>query len=172
MGSMKDIRNWYCIYTKAGKEDAVSKSLRERLDLKVFNPKIKRKKFVRGRFVEALEELFPCYIFSRFELGRYFHTIKYTRGIRRIVGDSFGNPYVVDDAIIEAIESRMVGGFVSLRPQRFAPGEKVVIQEGPLRGLEGIFLEEIKPKERVLILLNAIRCQAKVEIEPDFVGRS
>ena len=171
MNYMKYVKNWYCIYTKAGKEEAVSRALRERLDLEVFNPKIKRKKFVRGRYVEALEELFPCYIFSRFELDLYFHTIKYTRGVRKIVGDSLGSPYVVDEAIIKAIESRMVNGFVSLQPQRFSPGEKVAIQEGPLKGLEGIFLEEVKPKDRVLILLNAIRYQAKIEIERDFVGK-
>lgn len=168
---MKDTKNWYCIYTKAGKEEAVSKALRERLGMEVFNPKIKRKRFIRGRYVEALERLFPCYIFSRFELDRHFHTIKYTRGVRRIVGDSLGSPYVVDEAIIKSIKSRMVDGFVTLQPRRFAPGEKVVIQEGPLKGLEGIFLEEVKPKERVLILLNAIRYQAKVQIEPHFVDR-
>lgn len=168
---MKGVKNWYCIYTKAGKEEAVSKALRERLNLEVLNPKIKRKKFVRGRYIEALEELFPCYIFSRFELDLYYHTIKYTRGVRRIVGDSLGSPYVVDEAIIRAIESRMIDGFVSLQPQRFSPGEKVVIQEGPLKGLEGIFLEEVRPRERVLILLNAIRYQAKIEIEHDFVSK-
>ncbi len=164
------MKNWYCIYTKAGKEDAVSDALRGRLGLEVFNPKIRRKRYLKGRYVAAVEELFPCYIFSRFELEEHYHTIKYTRGVRRIVGDSVGSPYAVDEAIIQAIRSRMVEGFVVLQPRKFARGEKVVIQEGPLKGLEGIFLEELKPKERVLILLSTIRYQAKVEIAPDLVG--
>ncbi len=157
--------NWYCIYTKPKKEEGVEKMLKEYLNLEVFNPKVKRKKLVKGRYIYLEEELFPCYIFSRFDPKRHLHTIRYTRGVRKIVGEK--SPYVVDDSIIEAIKSRMVGGFVRLQPKRFLPGERVLIKEGPFKGVEGIFLEELSSKERVIILLNLIKYQARVKIGRD-----
>lgn len=149
----------------------MSKKLSELSGLQVFNPKIKRRKYRRGRLVEAVEELFPCYIFTEFEQTSYFHMIRYTRGIRRFVGDREGVPYVVDASIISFIQSRMDNGFVRLQSPQFSPGDQVMVTEGPLSGLTGIFVEELKPRERVIILLNTIRYQAKVEVPLGLVGK-
>jgi transcriptional antiterminator RfaH len=162
---------WYCIYTKAGQEDAVSKKLSELPGLQVFNPKMKRKKYSRSRLVEAVEELFPCYIFAQFELVNYLHMIRYTRGVRRFVGDRNGLPYLVDESIIACIQAQMSNGFVQLQSPQFSPGEQVMVTQGPLGGLTGIFVEELKPRERVIILLNTIRYQAKVEVPIGLVGK-
>ncbi len=81
------IERWYCIYTKPNMEEQVSKRLRDIPEMEVFHPKIKRNKYVRGRLQEVVEDLFPSYIFSRFSLLNYFHLVKFTRGVRRVVGD-------------------------------------------------------------------------------------
>ena len=49
-------------------------------------------------------------------------------------------------------------GFVSLvkRQESLNPGDRVIIREGVLEGLEAIFLEELSDGERVAILLDAI----------------
>lgn len=147
------------------------KKLSELPDLQIFNPKIKRKKYFRGKLVEAVEELFPCYIFAAFDVLSYFHMIRYTRGVRRFVGDRDGMPYVVDASIISFIQSQMENGFVRLRSPQFAPGDQVMVTEGPFSGLTGIFVEELKPRERVIILLNTIRYQAKVEVPFHLLGK-
>jgi transcription antitermination factor NusG len=108
------MRNWYCIFTKRGQEDIVSKKLEEMPDLEVFNPKIKVKKYNGFKFKEVSEELFPNYIFSRLDPFRYFHVVKYTRGVRRFVGDRGGNPYVLHDSVVEFIVSKMKNGFVTI----------------------------------------------------------
>lgn len=157
------IKNWYCIYTKPRQEDLLSRRLSDITEIEVFNPKLKKKKYVRGRLKEVVEELFPCYIFSRLNLDRYYHTVRYTRGVRRIIGNKV--PLIVDESIITQIRSKMKEGFVNLEHPVFESGEQVVIKDGPFSGLTGIFIKELKATERVLVLLNTIAYQAKIEID-------
>lgn len=166
------MKNWYCVYTKPAQEDAVARKLSELLGLEVFNPKIKTKKFSRAKLVESIEGLFPCYFFTRFDHTKYIHTITYTRGVKRFVGDAAGIPYVVDDAIIESIQARLKEGFVALNSTRFVGGERVLVEEGPFSGLSGLFINDLRPNERVLILLDAIRYQATLEINREMVARA
>jgi transcriptional antiterminator RfaH len=165
------MNQWYCIYTKSCQEDNISRRLSEFQEIEVLNPKFKRRKHVRSRLVETTEVLFPCYIFSRFPLEQYFHMIRYTRGVRRFVGDREGIPYVVSDSIIEYLKSRMQEGLVHFEPPRLTPGEIVEFVEGPFRGIRGQVLNELKPNERVIVLLNTLTYQAKVEVGADYLAK-
>ncbi len=157
--------NWYAIYTKQGKEKAVIQMLSRVSEIETFNPLVRVKKFVRKRLTTVEEELFSSYIFARCDMKKYYRTIKYTRGVRRLLGDSRGFPYIVDEEIIESIKERITDGFVRLDPPDLRKGDKVHITEGPFKGLTGIFLSETKPEERVTILLSTITYQAKVEVD-------
>lgn len=170
--SLGNAGTWYCIYTKPKQEDIVSAKLQEVPGIEVFNPKLRRKKVVRGRVNEVVEEFFPCYIFSKFDPRKFHHMITYTRGVRRIVGNSLGIPYIVDPAIIALIKSKMKDGYISVAYPKLAQGEEVRIVDGPFKGFTGLFSQELKPSERILVLLNTIRFQAKVEIEADLVTRA
>lgn len=169
---MNEGMNWYCIYTKPNQEDSVCRKLGELPGMELLNPKLKRKKYVRKRLVDVVEELFPCYIFSRFDLSAYSHLITYTRGVKRFVGDRCGAPFVVDESIIECISSRMTNGVFQYDPPKFGRGDKVVITDGPFHGLAGSVLSDLKPNERVMILLDAITLHARVEVPLAFVARS
>jgi transcriptional antiterminator RfaH len=166
------MENWYCIYTKANYADNLCRRFAEFSDIEVLNPKLKRKKYIRGKLQNVIEDFFPCYIFARFDLVRYYHMIKYTRGVRRIVGDTMGAPWVVDEKIIEIIELRARDGYIHIEPNRFNIGDQVLIKGGPFSGFMGVFVEEIKPRERVLILLNTIQFEARLELYSDFVVRA
>jgi len=133
------------------------------------NPKLKRKKYVRGKLQDVVEDFFPCYIFARFDSLRYYHMIRYTRGIRRIVGDTLGSPWLVDEKIIEIIKSKNRDGYIEIEQNRLNKGDPVVIKGGPFNGFMGLFLEELKPSERVLVLLNTIQFEARIELYRDFV---
>jgi transcriptional antiterminator RfaH len=165
-------KNWYCIYTKANQEDKVCRKLGELPGIELLNPKLKRRKPVRSKMTEVVEELFPCYIFSKFDPYRYFHMIKYTRGVRRFVGDRLGDPYVVDESIIECITSKMTDGIIHCEVPRLGQGDKVVVLEGPFSGLTGLFLSELKPNERVLILLDTIKFQGRIRLPREFVSKA
>lgn len=163
--------DWYCIYVKRGHEDDVSATLTTRQGIEVLNPKILRKRFARSRWQEAQEHLFPSYIFSLLEPERHFHLVRYTRGVRQLVGNRAGEPYEVSPDIIQFLQDRTRDGFIVLDQPRLNRGDKIRIQEGPFMGLDGEVLFELKPNERVMVLLNTLELKAKIELPVQYVAK-
>ncbi len=165
------MRNWYCIYTKRGQEDNVTIKLSELPHIEMLNPKIQRKKFVRSRLTQVVEELFPAYIFGHLDLAEYGHLVQYTRGVRRFVGDRSGKAYEVDPHIIEFIKGRLQNGFVVLEKESLKPGDLVRVEDGLFAGYSGEVLLEMKPDERVMVLLTSLESRLKVELPRCCVSR-
>ncbi len=161
--------NWYVIYTKPKQEDRVEENL-SRASIEVFNPKLRRKRPVRGKYEQVISPLFPCYIFAKFEPVKQYHMIKYTRGVRGLLGNS-GSPWPVSEEIINIIKSRMNEDGVIVIRHDIKVGDKVEITEGPMAGFVGIFEREMKDKDRVIVLLNTVEYQARVEIEKEVLKK-
>jgi transcriptional antiterminator RfaH len=155
--------NWYAIYTKPKTEDVVSEKL-TRAGIQVYNPKLKIKKYLRNKYCEVIEPLFPCYIFGKFEPEKYQWMITYTRGVRKIVGDKT-YPWPVAEDIIDCIRCNEKDGLVTMRCEELREDDAVRISEGPLAGLTGVFKKIIKGSERVMLLLNTLEYQARVIVE-------
>jgi transcriptional antiterminator RfaH len=152
--------SWYAIYTKPKAEDSVTQLIGD-AGIAIFNPKIKTKKYVRKKYSEVIEQFFPCYIFAFIDIEQYGHMIRYTRGVRYIVGKE--HPLIVPPEIIGTIKERMEDGIVKQPSERFISGDKVLIKEGPFKDFYGIFERDISGRERALILLEAL--QSRLEIE-------
>lgn len=152
--------NWYAIYTKPKCEDSTVFHL-SNAGLETLSPKIKIKKFVRKKYIDVLEQLFPCYIFVFLDKKKHSHMIKYTRGVKYIVGKE--NPIIVHTEIIDAIRKTMEGNIVKLVPENFEEGDRVLIQDGPFKDFYGIFERNIHGKERVMILLETLHCKLTIE---------
>lgn len=154
------MENWYLIYTKPRCEDMVAQKLGT-AGFTVLNPKIKERKYTRGKVVEAVSPLFPSYLFARFEKFRDYHLIRYTRGIKWVLRGEEG-PAEIPESVIESITSRIESGFVSIRTA-FAPGQSVIIKGGPFDGFAAIFEREMSGVERVSILLKAINVRVVMD---------
>ncbi len=152
--------HWYAIYTKPRAEDATARLLAN-AGIEVLNPKIRVKKYVRKKYAEAIEALFPCYVFANFDANTHGHMIRYTRGVKYVVGKE--TPLVVHAEIIGAIRERTKDGIVRPETDHYCQGDKVMIKEGPLKDFYGIFERHVPGKDRAMILLEAI--YVKVEIE-------
>ncbi|MGA1846564.1 transcription termination/antitermination protein NusG [Deferribacter abyssi] len=155
-------KKWRCVYCKP-KSSKLAKFYLERAGYEVFQPLFKEKKRVVGQLTEVTRELFPNYLFVRFELEDY-RLVRYTRGVSKVILGDEGDPAEVPEEIIEYIKDQMKDGFVVLNKD-YEKGDKVYITDGPFKGFEAIFLEKIKPKDRVLILLKTISGELKVEID-------
>jgi len=164
--------NWYCIHTKPAKEETVCKLLSEFPAIELLNPRVRRKKRRGVRRIEVEETLFPCYLFARFDLSRYMHIVRNTRGVRRMVGDHSESPWTVDDKIIEIIQQRTVNYPVDAEEPRFKCGENVMVTAGPLAGLNGVFLYDMSASERVVVMLNTIQSCARVQLDRALIARS
>jgi transcriptional antiterminator RfaH len=152
--------HWYAIYTKPKAEDATARLL-SNAGIEVLNPKIRVKKYLRKKYAEAIEQLFPCYVFANFDTATHSHMIRYTRGVRYVVGKE--SPLIVHAEIITAIRERMKDGIVQPESGQYLHGDKVMIKEGPFKDFYGIFERHLPGRDRAMILLEALYC--KVEIE-------
>lgn len=163
--------NWYCIYTKPRYEDLVCSKLIPLADISFFNPKITIKKIHRGQIEGTKEALFPRYIFLKFDLSKYYHLIKNTRGVSRILDDGLMNPIIVDQSIIEAIKLKTAEDVDMINQSNFKPGENVIVRSGPFHEFEGVFLNDLNKDNRVKVLFKVIGYQATIEIDKNRLSK-
>ena len=97
--------------------------------------------------------------------------VRLTRGVHSVVNFG-GQPYPVDDEVIEIIKSGVGDDGLFDIKEKFAAGDKVKIKEGPLREMVGIFEREVKANERVMILLTTITYQGRLEIEKGLIEKA
>jgi transcriptional antiterminator RfaH len=160
-----DMPCWYVIHTKPQQEDRAEYNLRA-WHVETFSPKIKSRQHNKftGKATYVSRPLFPRYIFARFKAGALWHKVSFTRGVHSVVCMD-GRPTPVDDEIIEMIQSQKgEDGFIRT-DKVLHPGDKVMISEGPLRNMVGIFEGRLKDDERVSILLTTVSYQSRVVIE-------
>ena len=167
-----DAARWYAVHTPPKQEDRANDNLMA-WGVQTFSPKVKenRPNPYTGRPFYIIKAVFPRYIFARFDVYSTLRKVLFTRGVRSVV--SFGGaPVQVDDEVITLIQSRVEeGGFVKVE-EELRTGDKVVIENGPLKNLAGVFERAVKGSDRVLILLAAITFQGSVVVEREYVGRA
>lgn len=149
--------SWYVVNTKPKKEFQAAKLFAEG-GFTYYNPVYKQEGRVRP--------FFPGYGFLTFDFPEQYRTVKYTRGIKRVVGNKEG-PIPIPDAVIRELKAREIGGLIELEKHGAAPqvGDEIEVAEGPLKGLRGVFQKEIDDKERVMILLSYVSYQGQLLIE-------
>ncbi|MBI5644315.1 MAG: hypothetical protein HY954_12675 [Deltaproteobacteria bacterium] len=152
--------SWYLLYTKPWNEDKVTYLL-SGAGYKLLNPKIRERKFYRRKIAEITSPLFPCYLFVKFDKIRDYHQIRYTRGVKNVLGNDSG-PAEVSERIIESITSRIEDGCVVIR-RGFRPGETVILKGGPFEGFDAVFEKELNGMERVSVLLKSINLRLVVD---------
>lgn len=162
------MNQWYILYTKPWNEDRVESRL-SGSGFEVLNPKIKVKKCIRNKIQEVLTPIFPCYLFVNLDIYKHYRLIKYTRGVRKVVGNDIA-PSVVPEDVIASLQARMVNGVVKLDPPNFEKGEQVTIKSGYFQNFDAVFESNLRGDERVCILLTTIN--ARVVIEKSMLART
>jgi transcription antitermination factor NusG len=120
----------------------------------------------RRKVVEV--PLFPGYVFCRIDPTKRLPVLQIP-GVLKIVSDHNG-PAAVKDAEIASLQ-RAVRSGLSCQPTRYLQtGEVVIIKNGPLLGMEGIFVEW-KGKSNVILSVSLLQRSVAVEVERDSVAR-
>lgn len=155
------IRHWYAVQCKPHGEWHAAATLQSNLDLKVYLPVVQR--YFRGQVQSA--PFFPGYLFVQADL----HEITVSRinampGVVRLV--AFGDiPQPVPLHVLEAIHAGVESINTHGGLPHFHPGETVRLKDGPLRGLEAVFVGPLKPSERVRVLLEFLGRLSEVEVD-------
>lgn len=155
---------WFVINTKPKKEAQVERLFQEG-GFTIYCPKYFHEKRV--------SPFFPGYAFLSFDFPRQYQTVKYTRGVKRVVGGDEG-PTPVPEEVVAGIRARERDGLIVFERYGEEPGvgDEIEVVEGPLKGLKGIFKKEIGDRERVMILLNYVSYQGMLLIEKNKLKRA
>jgi transcription antitermination factor NusG len=126
---------------------------------------------VRRRWSDRIQEvetaLFAGYVFCRFEARDKVRVLN-TPGVARIVGFG-GAPSPVDDREMAALRSAMESRLPLWPWPHLQAGDRVRVERGPLRGVEGTLL---RPPEglRLVIGVELLSRAITVELEPDMIA--
>lgn len=159
---MRELCPWYALSVKHQHE----KTVRNALEYKGFEalaPTYRVKKQWSDR-VRALDlPWFSGYVFCRFEEAAKIQVLE-TPAVSRIVGFG-GKPTPIPCDEIEAIRTVIAAG-VEVRPwPRYEPGDRVRIEAGPLRGLEGRVIRQSSGSQ-LIIGVALLQRSVAVGVEP------
>jgi transcriptional antiterminator RfaH len=157
---------WYAIQTQPRRETIAEFHL-DKICEAVFLPRYRQRVILHGYRKEVTRALFPGYLFAAFE-RRNFRAVHYAGGVRGVV--RFGDePPEVPADLLQAVVTRMRNGLVVLEPPQLDPGQRVEILAGPFQGYTAIFQSNWTGAERVAVLLDSLRYNARLVLEREAI---
>lgn len=160
---------WYAVCCKP-RQEAIAEENLQRQGYRTYLPRIRNPRRRLGQWIDVIEPLFPRYLFIRIDPAlRSTAPVRSTRGAVGLVRFG-GQPAVIPQEVIDTIVQREApdsGLHQDGRPL-FRKGEPVKLEEGPLTGMEGIFVEEDGEK-RVIVLLNLLGKANSIKVQRGWV---
>jgi len=156
---------WFAVRVRSNYERVTAIHLRER-GYEEFAPcyQTERRWSDRSKLVDQF--LFPGYVFCRLNAEHRLPVLT-APGVVGLVGAG-RIPSPIPDHEIEYIRSVVRSGFL-VRPWPFLEvGQRVVIERGPLAGVEGI-LQQVKGKLRLVLSICLLQRSVSTEIDRDSV---
>jgi transcription antitermination factor NusG len=151
---------WFALQVRSRHEIGVARHL-SGMGYEEFLPLYVCRKRWSDRIKEAHAPLFPGYLFCRFNPENRLPILK-TPGVLQIVGYN-RQPIPVEEDEIRSIQTLVTSGIPN-QPWPFLKGEKVRIESGPLRGLEGV-LVEFKGARRLILSVSLLQRSVAVEMD-------
>ena len=163
--TMRELYPWYAITVKHQHEQSV-RALLEGKGLEALAPTYRGCRRWSDRLKELDLPIFAGYVFCRFPYQERIQVLD-TPGVVKVV--SFGGkPAGIPDAEITAIQ-KVIASQLPARPWPYLkPGDRVRIERGPLRGVEGTLLRE-KDRLRFVVGVELLQRAMSVELEIDMV---
>lgn len=158
---------WFALQVRAKHEFTVANLLHAR-GYAPFVPFYKSRAQWSDRIKVLDAALFPGYLFCRLDIQNRLPVLT-TPGIIQIVGYR-RVPAPVEESEIDAIQTMVTSGLPAQPWPFLQVGDKVQIERGPLRGLEGILLA-MRGALRLVLSVTLLQRSVAVEIDPAFVNR-
>jgi transcriptional antiterminator NusG len=155
--------NWYAVHTRSRFEQKVYTGINGK-SIEVFLPRIQVMSRRKDRRKKILVPLIPGYVFVHTTLDYEEHlNILKTVGVVRMIGFE-GKPVPVKDYEIASL--KILDGTDRTVQNRdyMKTGDRVMIMEGPLKGLMGFYLHH-KGQSKVVVSVELLHRSLEVEIE-------
>ena len=156
---------WYALQVRAKHEASVADFLQGK-GFETFFPTHPIRKQWSDRIKTVESPLFPGYLFCRLDVQNRLPVLT-TPGVTQIVGYS-RVPSPVDEGEIQALQTAVASQLPSQPWPYLQVGDRVEIERGPLRGLEGILLDT-RGIHRLVLSVTLLQRSVAVEIDPSFV---
>jgi transcriptional antiterminator NusG len=152
---------WFALRVRSNYERITASHLRER-GYEEFAPSYQVEKRWSDRTKRIDRFLFPGYLFCRFDPHDRLPIIT-APGVVDVVG--FGKiPQQIPDAEIDRVRCLVESGLLVTPYPYMQVGQAVLIERGPLAGVEGI-LAEVKGKTRLVVSVNLLRRSVSAEVD-------
>ena len=165
-------RSWYVLHTYSGYEEAVAKSLKQRVESlgmedKIFNvlvPKEKKIKIKNGKRYVVEEKLYPGYVLVEMIVtDDSWYVVRNTPNVTGFVGAET-TPIPVSAQEIEGLKKR-IGQEAPKYNINLRKGDRVKIVDGPFKGYEGKVSEIDEEQGKVKVLVNMFGRDTPVELD-------
>lgn len=160
---------WYAIWTRSHCERLVA----QQLMAKGFQPFLPEMT-VRPRKADAASvaqrPMFPGYLFLKHSMEKrsYIEILK-ARGVVRILEGGWHRLTPIADEEMHAIERVIESGASVDSLPYFNQGDRVRVVEGPLAGLEGLFVRDKKNRGRLVVSVKLLQTSVAIEVDGDLV---
>jgi transcriptional antiterminator NusG len=163
---------WYAIWTRSHSEQLVADQLAAK-GLQVFLPKISVWSR-RGGVRHVIQiPMFTGYVFlnETVDKNTYIEVIK-ARGVVRLLGERWDRLSPISDEEIEALQ-QVLGAGLPVAPHSYLrEGQRVRITGGPLKGVEGFFVEDLSDKGILVLSVDLLQRSVAVKIDCTWVAAS
>ncbi len=160
----EDQLKWYAIHARSRHEDVVFNGLMKK-SIEAFVPRVEVMSRRKDRRKRILVPLLPGYVFVHSDLNPYHYwDIIKTHGVVRIVGTE-NKPVPVKEEEIASLRI-LHGTDRTVRNQAYMKkGDRIMIMEGPLKGLTGFYLRHKDKSDKVVVSIELLQRSLAVEIE-------
>jgi len=158
-------RSWFAIRTKP-RQEIVARDQLKNQGFDVYLPLVNTRITHARKVSWQPRPFFSGYLFMHLSKEQQqWTTIRSTIGVLAPV--SFGDFYPpVPDAVIDLLQSRHdENGYINVESKPASPfqsGETIQVNDGSMKGLEGVFLE-MRGQDRAMVLLDWIQKKMRVE---------
>jgi transcription antitermination factor NusG len=156
---------WFALRVRSNHERIAAAHLRER-GFEEFSPSYQVQRRWSDRTKTMEQFLFPGYVFSRLNPQDRLLVVT-VPGVVNLVG--FGKlPTAIPDREIENIRTMVQSGLL-MKPWPFLEvGQRVLIERGPLAGVEGI-LQDVKGQFRLVVSISLLQRSVSAEVDRTWV---
>lgn len=150
---------WHAIFVETGKEDRVKEWLQIELkesNIRILVPKRKLRERKEGIWNEKVRILFPGYVLLNGDVSTSeYYKIRSTPGLIRVLQDGSGL-LEIHESEIQIINKLVQDGDVIGTSGILLEGEKIIVMDGPLKGLDGLIEHLDRRKGRAKVRFNFI----------------
>lgn len=162
---LPDVESWGVVHTHSRCEKVLAEFLNSR-SVKYYLPMIKKRR-VYGRHIrESMIPLFTGYVFYDFDgIGR--REILKTNKVAKIIEPADKAKLKRE---LENIERAINSGVYLEKINSFKRGDRVIVKNGPLQGVEGVFIRR-KNRAKLIISISILGIAVEANIDESYVSK-